>query len=203
MIGAALGYKVKLCLPERRRRNASRSLRPTASRSSTRPGMKAPTAPSAACAKSTPPSPTNISTPTSTAIPPTGGALQDHRPGDLASRPQGRDHAFRRRPRHQRHLRRHHAPPERVNPEIRCISMQPDSGFHGLEGLKHMATAIVPAIYDPNLADENMEVRTEDALAHGPPPRARRGHSSGRERRRGAVGKPGGSAPHSRKPSAR
>jgi S-sulfo-L-cysteine synthase (O-acetyl-L-serine-dependent) len=50
-----------------------------------------------------------------------------------------------------------------LNPMIRCISMQPDSGFHGLEGLKHMPTNLVPAIYDPNVADENMEVRTEDA----------------------------------------
>jgi S-sulfo-L-cysteine synthase (O-acetyl-L-serine-dependent) len=50
-----------------------------------------------------------------------------------------------------------------MNPRIRAISVQPDSGFHGLEGLKHMPTAIVPAIYDPKLADENMEVRTEDA----------------------------------------
>lgn len=50
-----------------------------------------------------------------------------------------------------------------LNPQIRCISFQPDSGFHGLEGLKHMATAIVPPIYDASLADENMEVLTEDA----------------------------------------
>jgi S-sulfo-L-cysteine synthase (O-acetyl-L-serine-dependent) len=50
-----------------------------------------------------------------------------------------------------------------LNPQIRCISFQPDSGFHGLEGLKHMATAIVPTIYDPKLADENLAVRTEDA----------------------------------------
>lgn len=49
------------------------------------------------------------------------------------------------------------------NPKIRCISMQPDSGFHGLEGLKHMATAIVPKIYDPELADKDSAVRTEDA----------------------------------------
>jgi S-sulfo-L-cysteine synthase (O-acetyl-L-serine-dependent) len=48
-----------------------------------------------------------------------------------------------------------------LNPQIRCISMQPDSGFHGLEGLKHMPTALVPAIYDPSLADENIEVKTE------------------------------------------
>lgn len=50
-----------------------------------------------------------------------------------------------------------------MNPRIRCISVQPDSGFHGLEGLKHMPTSIVPAIYDAHLADENLEVRTEDA----------------------------------------
>src|SRR5271154_2267619 len=52
-----------------------------------------------------------------------------------------------------------------LNPAIQCISMQPDSGFHGLEGLKHMPTAIVPAIYDSTLADENLEVQTEDAHA--------------------------------------
>jgi cysteine synthase B len=52
-----------------------------------------------------------------------------------------------------------------ANPKIECISMQPDSPFHGLEGLKHMATAIVPAIYDPRLADRNIEVETEAAYA--------------------------------------
>jgi cysteine synthase B len=50
-----------------------------------------------------------------------------------------------------------------LNPAIRCVSFQPDSGFHGLEGLKHMATAIVPRIYDSKLADEDIAVRTEDA----------------------------------------
>ncbi len=49
------------------------------------------------------------------------------------------------------------------NPQIRCISLQPDSAFHGLEGWKHMATAIVPAIYDPSLADESLPVVTEEA----------------------------------------
>jgi cysteine synthase B len=48
------------------------------------------------------------------------------------------------------------------NAEIRAISMQPSSPFHGLEGLKHMATAMAPGIYDPALADENVEVTTED-----------------------------------------
>ena len=50
-----------------------------------------------------------------------------------------------------------------LNPEIKCISMQPDSPFNGLEGLKHMATAIVPPIYDPTLADENIAMATEKA----------------------------------------
>ena len=52
-----------------------------------------------------------------------------------------------------------------LNPTIRCISLQPDSAFHGIEGAKHMASAIVPKIYDCGLADENLEIATEDAHA--------------------------------------
>ncbi len=52
-----------------------------------------------------------------------------------------------------------------LNPKIECISMQPDSQFHGLEGLKHMESAIVPPIYDPSLADRNIEMPTETAYA--------------------------------------
>jgi cysteine synthase B len=50
-----------------------------------------------------------------------------------------------------------------VQPGIRLISMEPDSPFHGLEGMKHMASAIVPPIYDPSLADEARELATEKA----------------------------------------
>jgi len=50
-------------------------------------------------------------------------------------------------------------------PEVKCYSAQPSSGFHGLEGLKHMPTAIVPGIYDENLADGNLWIETEDAYA--------------------------------------
>ena len=50
-----------------------------------------------------------------------------------------------------------------LNPAIRCVSMQPDSPFNGLEGLKHMATAIVPPIYDSRLADANIDMPTETA----------------------------------------
>jgi cysteine synthase B len=52
-----------------------------------------------------------------------------------------------------------------LKPEVKLISMQPDSPFHGLEGLKHMETAIVPGIYEPSLADEEIEVGTEEAHA--------------------------------------
>ena len=50
-----------------------------------------------------------------------------------------------------------------LNPRVRCISLQPDSAFHGIEGAKHLSTAIVPRIYDSSLADENIEVSTEAA----------------------------------------
>ena len=50
-----------------------------------------------------------------------------------------------------------------LNPNVRCISLQPDSPFHGIEGTKHMATAIVPKIYDASLADEDLGISTEDA----------------------------------------
>src|SRR6202021_1271238 len=52
-----------------------------------------------------------------------------------------------------------------LNPKIQCISLQPDSAFHGIEGAKHMLSATVPKIYDATLADRNLEVATEDAYA--------------------------------------
>ena len=51
----------------------------------------------------------------------------------------------------------------RASPRTRLVSVEPDAPFHGLEGLKHMASALVPAIYDPTLADAKVGVRTEDA----------------------------------------
>jgi cysteine synthase B len=48
-------------------------------------------------------------------------------------------------------------------PDVKCYSAQPSSGFHGLEGLKHMPTAIKPGFYDEELADGNLWIETEDA----------------------------------------
>ena len=50
-----------------------------------------------------------------------------------------------------------------LRPYTRCISMQPDGPLHGIEGLKHMPSALVPGIYDPSLADEQIEVTTDEA----------------------------------------
>jgi S-sulfo-L-cysteine synthase (O-acetyl-L-serine-dependent) len=52
-----------------------------------------------------------------------------------------------------------------LKPSIRLISLQPDAALHGLEGWKHMETALVPRIYDPTVADANEEVSTEEAHA--------------------------------------
>src|SRR5271166_166974 len=52
-----------------------------------------------------------------------------------------------------------------LNPHVRCVSLQPDSAFHGIEGAKHLPSAIVPRIYDSSLADENIEIATEEAHA--------------------------------------
>jgi cysteine synthase B len=54
------------------------------------------------------------------------------------------------------------------NAGIKVIALQPDSPFHGLEGLKHMPTAIKPGIYDEQLADQNVGISTEDTytMAH-------------------------------------
>jgi S-sulfo-L-cysteine synthase (O-acetyl-L-serine-dependent) len=51
-----------------------------------------------------------------------------------------------------------------LNPNLKAVAVQPESPLHGLEGLKHLATAITPGIYDESLVTETLEVPTEDAL---------------------------------------
>lgn len=50
-------------------------------------------------------------------------------------------------------------------PALRAVSVQPDSALHGLEGLKHMGTSLLPGIYDPSLSDEELLIGTEEAQA--------------------------------------
>jgi cysteine synthase B len=69
------------------------------------------------------------------------------------------------------------------NPRVEVVAVEPDDAFHGLEGLKHMASSMVPAIYDPAGHDRRVAVRTEDGLAATEDALARHGllvgHSSG------------------------
>ena len=51
------------------------------------------------------------------------------------------------------------------NPDIKLITLQPDLAMHNLEGWKHMETALVPGIYDPEVADYNLEIDSGKALA--------------------------------------
>jgi len=51
------------------------------------------------------------------------------------------------------------------NPHIQIIAAQPDAPFHGLEGLKHMPTAIKPGIFDPALPDRTLDISSEEAYA--------------------------------------
>ena len=52
-----------------------------------------------------------------------------------------------------------------LNPAVRCVAVEPDGPLHGLEGLKHLATAAVPGIFDPSLAHRRTAVSTEEAYA--------------------------------------
>jgi cysteine synthase B len=52
-----------------------------------------------------------------------------------------------------------------LNPSLKAVLMQPDSPLHGLEGMRHVETTLVPGIFDPALADERVEISTEEAQA--------------------------------------
>jgi S-sulfo-L-cysteine synthase (O-acetyl-L-serine-dependent) len=54
---------------------------------------------------------------------------------------------------------------QELNRNIRCISLQPDSPFHGIEGAKHMASSVVPQIYDAAVASDNLFISTEESYA--------------------------------------
>ena len=146
--------------------------------------MKAPMERFCARGKLSPPSPANIFILISTAILPTGARITRPRQTKSGSRPPGASRiswpglgtsgTFVGTTRRLKEL----------NPAIRCISLQPDASFHGLEGWKHMATAIVPAIYDATLADANLDSQHRRGVSPGQAGRAGRGIAAEPERRR-------------------
>ena len=161
MVGAARGYKVKLCLPENasperklilRAFGAELVLTESARRHRRRDPRSAPADRRRARI--------DISTRTSTATTANWRAHYDTTGPEIIEQTSGRLTHFVAGPRHERHVHRHRRGAcGEFNPAIKLISFQPDSPFHGLEGLKHMESAIVPGIYDPTLADEDLARR--------------------------------------------
>ncbi len=205
MICALKGYKVKLCLPanaSHERKQILKGLRRGDGffRSRRRLGWRDPSC----AARCTKPIRTRIFIPISTTIPPTGRRISTAPRSRLSSRPPAPSRtsspAWAPAERSRETARRL----KRDMPGVTCISAQPSSGFHGLEGLKHMPTAIVPGIYDPSLADDNLWIETEDAYRmtrwlgrqRGPAG----GHVLRRQRPRGARSGPaaGQGRPHGR-----
>ena len=164
MIGANRGYKVKLCCPANASHGAqahSEGLRRGDGLQRSGRGLRRRHPHGAA--RFMKPIPTSTSIPISTTIRPTGkrtsnapGRKSSNRPA-AASRISSRPWAPAARSWERR------GGCKRDLPGVNAISAQPSSGFHGLEGLKHMPTAIVPGIYDEQLADGNLWIETEDA----------------------------------------
>jgi cysteine synthase B len=90
------------------------------------------------------------------------GALQRHRVGDLGS-DRGAHHPFCRGSWHHGHVRGYDAPAQGVEPRYSLLLVPAESPLHGLEGMKHLETAIVPGIWDPQSPDEELWCPTEDA----------------------------------------
>ena len=186
-IGAALGYKVKLSMPKNASEERKKILRAYGVEVVlTDPGEGSDGAirEAGGC---TPRTRRSTSTRTSTTTRPTRGRTTSPRPRRSGSRPDGEITHFvaglgtsgtfvgtATR------LREH-------DPDIKVISFEPDSPFHGLEGMKHMASAIVPPIYDPTIADQNLGTPTEDAYEMVKRAGARGGHPR-RHLRRGRGG---------------
>ena len=194
MIGAARGYKVKLCVPENVTPERKRILQAFGAELVSPIRWKAPTAPSAKCASMVAEDPdryfypdqynndgnwrAHYDTTGPEIIEQTGGRITHFVAG------LGTSGTFMGTGRRLREF----------NPSIKLISFQPDSPLHGLEGLKHMETAIVPAIYDPSLADEDLRRQHRGRASAGAPAGARRGPARRHLDRRGAGRRAAGGA---------
>ena len=163
MVGAARGYKVKLFLPENASPERKLILRAFGAELVLTNPLEGTDGAIREVRRLVAESPSSTSIRISTATIRTGGRTST-RPGPRSSsRPAGRSTHFVAGLGTSGTFMGTGRALRQFNPAIRLISFQPDSPFHGLEGLKHMATAMVPPIYDPSLADEDLRVSTEDA----------------------------------------
>jgi cysteine synthase B len=163
MIGAALGYAVKLCLPQSASHERKRILKAYGAELVITPGEEGTDGAIRRVHEIVAADPSRYYYPDQYSNPANWQAHYRTTAGEIWEQTQGRVTHFvaglgtsgtfvgtTRRLR-------------RLNKNIRCISLQPDASFHGLEGWKHMPSAVRPAIYDETLADENVEIGTEDA----------------------------------------
>ena len=191
MMGAARGYAVKLCMPENVTPERKRILRAYGAELVLTDPMEGSDGAIREVRASTPTTRTATSTPTSTATPRTGARTTTTTGPEILAQTDGRITHFVAGLGTSgtfvgigRFFREH-------APDVRLISVQPDTALHGLEGLKHMESAIVPPIYDPSLADEDRARRHRRRRTLLTRRLATRGGPAGRDlERRGAVGRP-------------
>ena len=163
MIGAARGYKVRLCLPKNVTPERKKILSAYGAEIVYTPPAEQSDGAIRRSNRCTPKTPTSTFIPTNTATTPTGRRISRRPARKSGQQTEGRITHFVAGLGTTGTMMGTGRFLHSVNPEIKLISMQPDSPFNGLEGLKHLETAIVPPIYDPTVADENIECRTEDA----------------------------------------
>ena len=155
MVGASRGYQVKLCLPD----NASPERKMILRRAGADLVLTDPLeGTDGAIRERAPPARRRQNAFSGPANEGSWRAHYDTTSPELSNRPAGPD-ALCGRAWNERDVRRHGRRLRQFNPAIRLISFQP-SGFHG-EGLKHMESALVPAIYDSSIADEDLRVDSE------------------------------------------
>ena len=188
MVGAARGYKVKLCVPENASPERKLILRALGAELVLTSPLEGTDGAIREARRLYAEHPDRYFYPDQYSNDANWRAHYDTTGPEIIEQTGGRAHAFRRRPRARaaRSSARRGACAQ-FNPAIQLISFQPDSPFHGLEGLKHMASAIVPAIYDPTLADEDSALSHRGRPRHGAAARARR-----RPARRHFVGRGAG-----------
>ena len=159
MMGAARGYAVKLCMPENVTPERKRILRAYGAELVLTDPLEGSDGAIREVRRVYADDPDRYFYPDQYSNPANWRAHYDTTGPEILAQTDGAHHALRRRPRHQRHVRGRPGASSASTAGVALISVQPDAALHGLEGLKHMESAIVPPIYDPSLADDRSRRR--------------------------------------------
>ena len=183
MVGAARGYTVKLCVPENASPERKLILRALGAELVLTNPLEGTDGAIREVRRLYAEDPGRTSIPTSTATTRTGGRITTRPAPRSSSRPSGRLTHFVAGLGTSGTFVGTGRALRKFNPAIKLISFQPDSPFHGLEGLKHMESAIVPGIYDPDARRRGPARQHRGRARDGAPPGAR-GRAAGRASRR-------------------